>query len=313
MNALKSLLVAEDLGNEPGREKRSHAVRHCAAMLAQKLRTTIDLVYVENIYSFYPKGPSPFKGLVDAYLKEQKIKLARIAKTLKVSVRTILLDGEPDKEILNLVGKKNKHELIILGTHGRTGWSRIMLGSVAEEIIRRAHIPVMTIGPNAQKMASKFLKNSSIKILVPTSLTLNTWRAEVYGVELARRLNAEVIFFHNMQEALEPLMKIAFARPYSVPAIRDYIEETKTALLKELAKKVEKAKKIGVNASGVLDHKTVSASESILKQVSQSQSSIIVMGTHGRSLATGLFFGRTAREIILMSPVPVVTVHSKKK
>ena len=74
-----------------------------------------------------------------------------------------------------------------------------MLGSVAEELIRQSHIPVMTVGPHAQKMASKFLKQVPIKILIPTSLTRNTWRAEIYGVDLARRLNAEVIFFHNMQ------------------------------------------------------------------------------------------------------------------
>jgi nucleotide-binding universal stress UspA family protein len=228
-------------------------------------------------------------------------------------VQTLSLEGDPAKEILKLAGKNSKIEMIVLGTHGRSGWSRVLLGSVAEEVIRHSSIPVMSVGPNAQKMASKFLKSSPVKILIPTSLSLNSKRAENYGLDLAQRLGAQVIFFHSMQDALEPLLRVSFSKPHSVPAIREYIEDTKVLLLKQLAQRVQVANKIGVTASGVLDDETFSASASILKQLSRSKSSFIVMGTHGRSLATGFFFGRTAREMILNSPTPIVTIQSKSE
>ncbi|MCW3101323.1 MAG: universal stress protein, partial [Chthonomonadaceae bacterium] len=279
--------------------------------LAIKLGVKCELICVENMV-YYPQAPSPFKKLVDAYLKQQKATLVKIAKSFKPTCNAHFIIGEPVKEILSLLGKRNKFEMIVLGTHGLTGVNRIFLGSVAEEIIRRARIPVMVIGPKVQAPSETALEKTSLKILIPTTLGPNSLRAETYGAELAKRLNAEVILFHNMRDALPPLLQTAFANPHSIPAICDYFEETRESLLKQLRRKSEKIKKSGVNISYKLDSDTSSATESILKEVSTSGCSMLVMGTHGRSLVSGFFLGRTARDLILQSPVPVITLHSKK-
>jgi nucleotide-binding universal stress UspA family protein len=63
---------------------------------------------------------------------------------LNVSVEYHLLEGEPAEEIVRLA-KSNNIDLIIMGSHGRTGLSRLLMGSVAEQVVRRAECAVLTI------------------------------------------------------------------------------------------------------------------------------------------------------------------------
>jgi nucleotide-binding universal stress UspA family protein len=59
-------------------------------------------------------------------------------------VETLLIEGGASKEILR-VAEERLCNLIVLGTHGRTGLSRVLLGSVAEDVIRHSRVPVLTL------------------------------------------------------------------------------------------------------------------------------------------------------------------------
>ena len=59
-------------------------------------------------------------------------------------METVLIEGNAAREILR-VAEEHHCSLIVLGTHGRTGLSRVLLGSVAEEVIRHSRIPVLTV------------------------------------------------------------------------------------------------------------------------------------------------------------------------
>ena len=59
-------------------------------------------------------------------------------------VETKLVEGNPAKEILR-TANEIKPELIVMGTHGRTGLSRLLMGSVAEEVVRKSPFPVLTV------------------------------------------------------------------------------------------------------------------------------------------------------------------------
>jgi nucleotide-binding universal stress UspA family protein len=61
-----------------------------------------------------------------------------------VDIEHRLVSGEPAKEILRLARDEDV-ELIVMGTHGRTGVMRALLGSVAEEVLRHATCPVLTV------------------------------------------------------------------------------------------------------------------------------------------------------------------------
>ena len=61
-----------------------------------------------------------------------------------VRVNHFLLTGDPATEIIGLA-KEHQSDLIVMGTHGRTGLGRLLMGSVAEQVVRKAHCPVLTI------------------------------------------------------------------------------------------------------------------------------------------------------------------------
>jgi universal stress protein A len=61
-----------------------------------------------------------------------------------VPVSTMLVEGKASKEILRIALERDC-DLIVLGTHGRTGLSRVLLGSVAEVVTRHSHVPVLTL------------------------------------------------------------------------------------------------------------------------------------------------------------------------
>lgn len=62
----------------------------------------------------------------------------------RIHVRHLILRGDPAGEILR-VANRGKCDAIVMSTHGRTGLSRLVMGSVAEEVVRHAPCPVMTV------------------------------------------------------------------------------------------------------------------------------------------------------------------------
>lgn len=62
----------------------------------------------------------------------------------KVRVHRVLAEGGPAEEILR-VARERKADLILMGTHGRTGLNRLVMGSVAEQVVRKAPCPVLTV------------------------------------------------------------------------------------------------------------------------------------------------------------------------
>lgn len=310
VKAPAKILLADDMGLEPGRELRSQRIKQWAGFLAKHLGLSIDLVNVEDPY-LYPLKPY-YKSIIEEYLHKQEAKLKTIAKSFETPARSLYVCGDPVQKILALCSKEKPYELVALGTHGRKGFSRFILGSVSEEVIRNASIPVLVVGPKAQEQARDFKEPSTIKILVPTALTPNSEPAETYAISLAKRLGAEVILFHSMQEALHPVLQTAFSVPSAEKGIADLFIEVRADAMKNLNAKTEKWKKKGITVTVLLDEKTTSSSDAVLAEAQKQKATLIVMGTHGRSFASGAFFGRTVRGVILEASIPVVTVRSKK-
>ena len=74
----------------------------------------------------------------------------RLPKNLKV--KPIVTQGDPADEIVH-IAQVEKADLIVIATHGLTGWRRFVFGSVAEKVVRTARGPVLTIHPPAESEA----------------------------------------------------------------------------------------------------------------------------------------------------------------
>ncbi len=80
----------------------------------------------------------------DRLIKEAEEKLKKLSKEVKCRVKTIVCYGNPVKEILR-VAEEEGVSLIIVGSHGRSNFEEVLLGSVSEELVRRAKAPVLVV------------------------------------------------------------------------------------------------------------------------------------------------------------------------
>jgi len=101
------------------------------------------------------------------------------------------------EEIWKAVGEaiaSSHADLIVLGTHGRTGAQKVMLGSVAEEVFRKSPVPVLTIGPCARGRVHGVARFH--RVLYATDFTAQSTTAAPYAVSLAQENQAQLILMH---------------------------------------------------------------------------------------------------------------------
>lgn len=112
--------------------------------------------------------------------------------------------GRPANEIAR-VAREWPADLLVVSTHGRTGLSHLLLGSVTEKLIRSAPCPVLVIRKHEHDFARAVPglgpKVSLARILVPTDFSAASMEALQYAIDLARRFGARISLVHTVQVA----------------------------------------------------------------------------------------------------------------
>ncbi len=120
-----------------------------AVSFAMKDEAALYLLHVIDIRTFdesidmVAQRPSPD----DETIKKLKVKLLECVPdeiSSDMQIEAIIVQGIPFAEIIN-IAKENEIDLLVMGTHGRTGIAHMMLGSVSEKVVRKAHCPVLTV------------------------------------------------------------------------------------------------------------------------------------------------------------------------
>lgn len=145
MKTIKKILCALDLSEQ------STAVAEYATTLAQTLGASIVALYVAPAAGHYvdfhvpPETVETFIDEINAGAKKSMNDF--VAQNFStVPVQALVVLGEPAEEIL-LYAEHNTIDLIVMGTHGRTGVDRMLFGSVAERVVTQAACPVLTLRP----------------------------------------------------------------------------------------------------------------------------------------------------------------------
>jgi len=125
-------------------EAASKRAIEIAKELASKLGGEVLLVHVYQlpVYTYPGLEPTLLPGFYGEVTAAAQRALDDAAK--REGVRAILREGDPSIEILD-VAEKEKANMIVMGTHGRTGLAHLFLGSVAEKVVRKSPIPVLTV------------------------------------------------------------------------------------------------------------------------------------------------------------------------
>ncbi len=304
----RSLLVADDIENQTeSGKRRSDAIRRVASSLAQRLKTGIDFLYVEDMKSYPP--PRFDASRIRAWHSKHQEKLAAVVKEYPVSTRCMLASGSPADQILKALRAKTAPELIVLGTQGRKGLQRLLIGSVAEEVIRHAKRPVMVIGPRAQEGDQLPEGHKQLDLLVATDLGKNSRAAERYALSLAKRLGARVFLFHCLGDSYRAILDQSMV-PGMVPVnFGDVLDRIRDDSITAIEQKVRLFRKDGIPCDYRIEENVVVSSCAVHQEAERGYD-MVIMGTHGRNVLVEAFLGSTARETILNASVPVITVHS---
>ena len=151
MEAFKHILVPTDFG------EASNRALDFALSLAGKFESKVTLMHTYTVPASGYGYPDGLLWPVDELSKAAKKELDRaLAKTKEryANVEGVLVSGEPWQQILETASASGA-DLILMGTHGRRGFSRVLLGSVAEKVVRLSPIPVLTVSSKEEQQAKE--------------------------------------------------------------------------------------------------------------------------------------------------------------
>ncbi len=303
----RPILLADDIDNQTdsGR-RRSQAIQNAASFLAGLLKTGITFLYVEDPRA-YPVGELGLFRFLEWHDQHERGLAQREGQFKNIRVSCSLQSGRPAEQIVKILRSRSAPELVVLGTQGRKGLKRLLIGSVAEEVIRNSRRPVMVIGPTARDR--DLFGRKQLRILVPTDLGINSRAAEHYARSLAKRIGANITLFHCLWDSIQAIIVNAAYSGMAAYNLDAVIDESRAGAVESLKRKAGLFQKHGVPCDFKVEEKTQTSLCSVYREA-ESGYSIVIMGTHGKNAVLNAFFGSTARETILNSPIPVIVVHS---
>ncbi len=138
----RNIVIATD-----GSENSQRAIS-CGVEIAKLSGATVHALYVVDTPSMISETWTAGKEMVhELIIREGKKVLSKVKKIIEdsgVEVKEVLLEGYPSEEIINFA-ENNNMDLIVMGTLGKTGLERFLVGSVAENVVRNSKVPVMVI------------------------------------------------------------------------------------------------------------------------------------------------------------------------
>jgi len=193
---LSNILFATDFS-----EASMHALPYVAG-IAGKSRSSVYLCHIVKpnplVFSAPEAAPRLYEGMRDQAITQLEA-LAHSPELKDLDPKTVVGEGAIGDALPNLIVEK-KIDLIVMGTHGRTGMRRLLLGSAVEAVCRIATCPVLTVGPSlAPSKATTFRR-----ILFPTDLSDDSKRILPYLRQMAEEYQSEITVLHVMPEELVP-------------------------------------------------------------------------------------------------------------
>ncbi len=264
-----------------------------ALALARRYGGKVHLVHALTPKVRYSVPLDDFGQLMERDHWEALEHLTQMEKTGQLSQcphEVVLQHGEL-WEVISEVCRSADVDLIVLGTHGRTGISKLLLGSAAEKIFREASCPVLTVGPDVTA------KNSLVQlkqIVYATDFSAAARQALPYALSLAQEHEAGLTIVHAVEGPLEVQIEA------SVNSTLSFWEKQ----VKEAISEVQGHQEPKVVARFGIP------SEVILEEAGKAAADLIVMGVHtSASVETTIHMPwATAHEVVSHAHCPVLTV-----
>jgi len=237
-----------------------------------------------------------YTTLGDDELRPERVfaDLLDIAERNDIEVDTEIRVGHPSREIVRFSEEADVDE-IMMGSHGRERVSRILLGSVAEGVLRRAPVPVTVVRPHQRLGTTHHL--------VPIDGSKQSTKALEYAVSVFPDVETTIL------HAIDP-METHYGEGQLVHSEAEYerIQQQAAELLAD-AEDLAREYDANVTTTTAVEWGPNRPADAILDYVEDNDVDHVIMGSHGRSGISRVLLGSVAETVARRSPAPVTVVR----
>jgi nucleotide-binding universal stress UspA family protein len=277
-----------------------------ATVLARWYGAHLSVLHVRPTVTPHPDMPAegPWAPWLVAELDalRQRTTAACREVTAGLDVETKATAGEPAHDIL-ACARNLPADLVVMGTHGTSGFQHLVLGSVAEKVLRSAPCPVLTVPPRAHTATTQFTR-----VICAVDFSDCSLKAVTYAASLAKESGAALTLLHVLEwpwheSALPEMAGVPPAQVHAIAEYRRYLETSAKERLDAVAASVVPT---GAVATRVVFGKPY---VELLDAARQERADLIVLGVRGRGTLDLAFFGSTANHVVRSAACPVLTIR----
>ena len=287
MASFRQILVATDYSTS------SEQAVETAAALATRFGAELTVTNVIDHGGFPFPMPKGLREAARARLDETVVGL----RARMLSASGVLREGIAWDEICASAADASA-DLLVIGSRGRLGLPRILLGSVAERVIRLSPVPVMTVRSSSEVAILTGGMGRFRHILAPTDFSEASRQGVDFAVKLALELEAALTLVYAYQPPNFAYFILDEVASSAEAQIRGLLDE-QLVRVRARFPKAEGVVRQGDPSHGILDAAKARGAD------------LIVLSTHGRHGAQRVLLGSVAEKIARLSPVPVLTVVVK--
>ena len=244
---------------------------------------------------------APFDPVAYEQAKADLLELIPVDCRERLNFEIIVKAGDVRAELLGIVDEK-KSDLVVMGTRGRSYFERLILGSVTDRLLRKLHVPVLTV--SHLEVEKEIHKPGPVKlhrILYATDLSEGSEEGLEFSIRLARGLDASLTVAHVFQSADAVLH--GFETAAFLP---DYANEVRAQANEKLARMV------GLVSDGRVPISTLLVDgvpyETINALAAQYKMDLIVINLQNKGRLERAVLGTTAERVIRTASVPVLSL-----
>ncbi|MFZ1504644.1 MAG: universal stress protein [Nitrospira sp.] len=258
---------------------------------------------VMTVLELYP-GMDPDYTVNKMYLDHLRAEASRQLAAVEARAKaagqpvTVRIETGIPSQAVQTVAESIGADLLVVGTHGRTGLEHVLIGSTAERVVRMVPCPVLAV--KVEKGGTTPGAIASIKrIVVPIDFSACSMDALEYAAQFAKPFGASITILH----ALEP---VTYGLDFSLSHVKEW-KDQRAYLENRLTVMAACLQSQRVQADHVL--KPGLPADSIASYVTQQKYDLMIMGTHGRRGLSHVLVGSLAGAMLRHAPCPVLTVR----
>jgi nucleotide-binding universal stress UspA family protein len=302
MVGFKQILCAVDKSEYSQRALQYAVALKQAAWAELTVLTVRPLLLPAALWMEYPVAPS--LSPMDPEDEEARMR-AFIHDTVGAALAKVMVrEGVIAPEILR-AAHDLPADLIVMGTHGSSGFEHWLVGSVAENVLRHAACPVLTV-PRGAADPPDSLTAPFKTILCAIDFSRDSERALELARSLAAAAGGRLVLVHVLEQFSRE--NPTLTAHFNVAEFRRTLERDAQQRLENLA--APRARQQW-HMSGVVAHGK--ASREVLRVAAACGADLIVLGVHGRNAIDLALFGSTTRQVLHRATMPVLTVPRDMK